>query len=376
MNILFLNSIEKETYGGMEEWIRLAAKGLAQRGHDVTVAGRRGSEYLRRVSSTSPAVRTLELDISGDFNPVTISKLKKFLSANKTDVVIVNFNKDIRLGGLAARWEGSPCVIWSVGLDITKDNLVHRHLTPKLIDGVIVPSQALKRQITKTGYINESIVEVIPIGIGERDSVSSKQHAAVNLRRKYNLLEESIVAVTVGRFVEQKGHRYLIEAAAEIVCRHPKVIFLFLGDGPLREKLESQIAQLNLKKNFVLAGMLDDIGEELAGADLMIHPSVEEPFGIALLEGMRVGLPIVASRVGGIPEVVVEEETAMLFEPRNVEQLSAAVQELLMAQSKMEAFGLAGQQRWRSKFQLAMMIGRVEKCLTKFLKMASHSWIS
>jgi glycosyltransferase involved in cell wall biosynthesis len=371
MNILFLNSIEKETFGGMEEWIRLAAKGLAQRGHEVTAAGRRDSEYLRRISNTSSDVRTLELNISGDFNPVTISKLKKFLAANKTNVVIVNFNKDIRLGGLAARWEGDPRVIWSVGLDITKDSLVHRQLTPKLIDGVIVPSQTLKRQITKTGYINESIVEVIPIGIEERDTISSKQQAAVNLRRKYNLPEESTVAVTVGRFVEQKGHRYLIEAAAEIVRKHPRVFFLFLGDGPLQEKLELQILQLDLKKHFVLAGMIDHVGEELVGADLMIHPSVEEPFGIALLEGMRAGLPIVASRVGGIPEVVVEEETAKLFEPRNAEELSTAVHELLTAPQKMESFGFAGQRRWHSQFQLGTMIDRIERYLIRFKKAAS-----
>ncbi len=376
MNILFLNSIEKGTYGGMEEWIRLAATGLARRGHDVTVAGRRGSQYLKRVSNTGTAVRTLELNISGDFNPVTISKVKKFLSAKKADVVVVNFNKDVRLGGLAARWEGGPRVVWSVGLDITKDNLVHRYLTPKLIDGVIVPSQALKRQITKAGYINERMVEVIPIGVDQKDSNLSRQQTAVNLRDKYHLPETSVVAVTVGRFVEQKGHCYLVQAAVEIVRKHPQVIFLFLGDGPLRERLESQIARLDLKKRFVLAGMLDDVGEELAGADLMIHPSVEEPFGIALVEGMRAGLPIVATRVGGIPEVIVEGETAILAEPHSAEHLSAAVRELLADPSKMRSFGLAGQRRWRSEFQLTTMIDRLDRCLTEFSKVASHSWIN
>jgi len=361
MNVLFLNSIEKKTYGGMEEWIRLAATGLAQRRHNVTVAGRTDSEYLRRISNSSAAIRMFELDISGDFNPMTISKIKKFMSRHETDVVVVNFNKDVRLGGLAAFWEGRPRVVWSVGLDITKDNLVHRHLTPRLIDGVIVPSQALKRQITKFNYINTGMVEVIPIGISNNNFTRPKAQAAVDLRCRYGLQKESVVAVTAGRFIEQKGHRYLVEAADAIVKKHPEVVFLFLGGGPLRSKLESQIASLNLEKHFVLTGMLDNIERELAGADLMIHPSIEEPFGIVLLEGMRAGLPVVASRVGGIPEVVVDGETAMLVEPRNAEQLSAAVNELIADPMKMESFGLAGQRRRHTEFRLEIMIDRIER---------------
>lgn len=372
MNILFLDSIEKETYGGMEKWIRLTAAGLSKRGHNVTVAGRPGSEFLRRIANTSHGTRILELDISGDFNPVTIARLRKFLSVNSIDVVTVNFNKDIRLGGLAARLEGGPRVIWSVGLDITKDNLVHRYLTPRLIDGVIVPSQALKRQITKFGYINADIVEVIPRARNDTPSVRPRAQAAVDLRRKYGLPEESVVAVTVGRFVEQKGHSYLVKAAVEIVRKHPDVVFLLLGDGPLRHKLESEIAKSRLERHFIFAGMLDDVDGDLVGADLMIHPSIEEPFGNALIEGMWAGLPIVASRVGGIPEVVVEDQTALLVEQRHSGQLAAATLQLLESPSKRESFGLAGQKWWRSEFQLEAMIDRVERCLTKFTKVASH----
>jgi len=372
MNILFLDSIEKETYGGMEKWIRLTATGLAKRGHQVTVAGHPRSEFLRRIANTSKDIRILELDISGDFNPVTIARLKKYLSANSIDVITVNFNKDIRLGGLAARLEGRPRVIWSVGLDITKNTLVHRFLTPKLLDGVIVPSQALKRQITKFGYIDADMVEVIPRGREDTPSVRPRSQAVIELRRKYRLPKESVVAVTVGRFVEQKGHSYLVEAAVKIVNNYPKVVFLFLGDGPLRNKLEMQIAKSNLEKHFVLAGMLDDVDGDLTGADLMIHPSIEEPFGNALIEGMWAGLPIVASRVGGIPEVVLDGQTALLVEPRQPDQLAVATLQLLGSPSKRESLGLAGQKRWRSQFQVETMIDRVEKYLTKFLKVASH----
>jgi glycosyltransferase involved in cell wall biosynthesis len=366
MNILFLDSIERETYGGMEKWICLTAAGLAKRGHNVTAAGRPGSEFLRRIGVTSSDIKILELDISGDFNPVTIAKLRRFLTKENIKVMTVNFNKDIRLGGLAARLDGGTRVIWSVGLDITKDGFVHRFLTPKLIDGVIVPSHSLKNQITKYGYIDPDIVEVIPLAKEDRDFVPSKSEASSHLKQKYNLPQESVVAVTVGRFVDQKGHIYLIEAAVEIVARFPAVVFLLLGDGPLRKVLESKIVELKLEKHFVLAGMLDDVDSVLAGADLMIHPSIEEPFGNALIEGMWAGLPIVASRVGGIPEVVIEDRTALLVEPRQPRQLAEATLQLLQSPTTREAFGRAGQKRCRSEFDLKTMIDGIEKYLTKF----------
>ena len=130
MNVLFLDSIERNTYGGMEEWIRLVARGLRLRGHGVVVAGRSGSEFLRRMISSD--IPSLDLAISGDFNLLTIARVRRQLEADEIDVVCVNFTKDIRLGGLAARWSGSARVVWSVGLDITKDSWSHRWFTPKL----------------------------------------------------------------------------------------------------------------------------------------------------------------------------------------------------------------------------------------------------
>ncbi|MEW5994530.1 MAG: glycosyltransferase family 4 protein [Candidatus Zixiibacteriota bacterium] len=368
MNILFLNSIEKGTYGGMEEWTRLVARSLVERGHRVTVAGRTGSEYIRRAVSEHPRIRQLELDISGDFNPVTITTLKQYMARNDVDVVVVNFNKDIRLGGLAARWEHRPSVVWSVGLDITKDNPVHRFLTPRLIDGVMVPSQSLKNQITKFGYVDPAIVEVIPNATDDRDYVAPGEEARVQLRERYGLPESATIAVNVGRYVNQKGHTFLIEAAKRILKRFDEIVFLLVGDGPLRSSLESQIAQVRLEDHFVLTGMVDRVDGILAGADLMVHSAVEEPFGFALIEGMRAALPIVAPAVGGIPEVVVDGETGLLVEPRNPQALAEAVVTLLGDRARMQALGQAGFQRWEAQFRLGKMVDRVESYLGRFVK--------
>lgn len=361
MNILFLDSIEAGTYGGMEEWIRIVADGLANRGHRVTVAGRPGSAFLRRVGETTRGVETLEIELSGDFNPATISRLKKFIRTQGTDLISVNFNKDVRLGGLAARLDGRPRVVWSVGLDITKDSFVHKLLTPRLVDRVVVPSESLKTQITRLGYIKPEMVEVVPIGIGDKQFTRPDPNAARSLREQFELPPDAVVAVTVGRFVEQKGHRYLVDAARTIENSLPHLRFVLLGDGPLEDELRAQIDTAGVGDRFVFAGMLDNIDPVLAGADLMIHPSIEEPFGIAVLEGMRAGLPVIASRVGGIPEVVEESATATLVPPGDTSVLAAAVTNLLADPARMKRMGEAGRERWRTHFRLDDMLDRIEQ---------------
>lgn len=369
MNILLLDSIEPQTYGGMEEWIRLVALGLSARGHNVTVAGRPDSEFLRRVDS-SGGVATLPLDISGDFNPATIARLKSYLSEHEIDLLTVNFNKDIRLGGIAARLDRRARVIWSVGLDITKDSLIHKLLTPRLVDSVIVPSTSLKNQITRRGYIDPDIVRVIPIGIPDKPLAMSREEAHTALRRKYNLPADSLIAVTSGRFVEQKGHRYLIDAAAEIVRQVPSTYFLLLGDGPLRETLQQHIAASGLTDHFIFAGMLRDFNLELAGSDLLIHPSIEEPFGIVLLEAMRASLPVVASDIGGIPEVVSAGETALLVPPRNPQALADSTLRVLRDPVLGASLGRAAHARFEHLFTADRMIDQVEQYFLSQIKSA------
>lgn len=366
MNIAFLNSIEKNTYGGMEEWIRLVADGLNCRGHKVTLIGRKDSLFLKRVNKTNADFNIVELNISGDFNPITISEIRRQLAENDIDILSVNFNKDVRIGGVAARLDNKVKIVWSLGLNITKNNIAHKIITPPLVDRVIVPSESLKKEVIRYGYINKSIVDVIPIGIPYKlfDRPDNKAH--MDLRKKLKLPDNSLIAVTTGRFVEHKGHDVLIKAAPKIINQFDNIYFLFLGDGPLENILKEMINELNIENRFIFAGMLENIDMELSGSDIMLHPSRIEPFGIAILEGMRAGLPIVASRVGGIPEVVSEGSNAVLVEPDNPETVALAVIKLLSDTDKMEKFGKEGRHRFRSLFLQEIMIDKVEKSFKSF----------
>ncbi|MFC1475187.1 glycosyltransferase family 4 protein, partial [Candidatus Zixiibacteriota bacterium] len=222
------------------------------------------------------------------------------------------------------------------------------------------PSQSLKEEITKFGYIDKRQVEVVPICIPD-NTRQSKDEARQSLIDKYDLPTDVIISITSGRLVEQKGHEFLIEAAVEVVSKYPQIRFLLLGDGHLEEFLKQKIKQYKLEPNFIFAGMQDNIDLELNGADIMIHPSRKEPFGIAVLESMRSGLPIVASKVGGIPEVVSEGECAFLTEVGDYKILAHKIIELLDNPDKMTSMGLKGRERYERVFKLDNMIDQLEK---------------
>lgn len=367
MNILFLNSVPTHVFGGIEHWTGMVAGGLTARGHRITIVGRGGSEYVRRNRDLLPDVDIRELAISGDFNPVTIAAIKRIIGEKQIEIVIANFNKDIRLGGLAAALEGNVKLIWRAGLNQTKDNWVHRTLTPRLLDGVITPSHRLKEQIVGSGYIPPDRVKVIHTGIPELPNPPERRQARTLLRQKYALPPESLIAVTSGRFVDQKGHIHLVEAAPAIIETAPAIHFLWLGNGPLEAMLLTRLTELGIRDRFVMPGLLDDFTIELAGADIMLHPSIEEPFGIVLLEGMRAGLPIVASRVGGIPEVVAEGDSALLVEPADPNALARAAVSILTDQSRLDAMGAAGHRRWQREFSYDVMLNELERHLRAVL---------
>ena len=154
MNILFLDSVDRQTFGGYQNWISLLAPALKKKGYDITVAGRPDSSFIRRLRAQQPTPRIMEIAISGDFNPATIYRINRYLDEAAIDIIICDFNKDVRLGGLAARMNGRTKVLWRMGLNITKNNFIHRFLTPILIDAVAVPSEGLKKQVIESEYIS------------------------------------------------------------------------------------------------------------------------------------------------------------------------------------------------------------------------------
>jgi glycosyltransferase involved in cell wall biosynthesis len=244
-------------------------------------------------------------------------------------------------------------------------------LTPRLIDAVIVPSQSLKKQLLTHGFLKPDEIEVIPIGVEDVADEIKSESAGARVREQFGFPPQSRIAVTVGRFVEQKGHRYLVEAMPELAGSFPELRFLFLGNGPLEESLRTQATELGVSGVVKFGGMQESVAPILAGCDLMIHPSIEEPFGIAIVEGMRAGLPVVASHVGGIPEVLGDSSAGTLVEVKSPAAIVKGVAEILIRSEHPVSYGEENRARYELMFTLDRMICRIEQYLESVCRKAA-----
>jgi glycosyltransferase involved in cell wall biosynthesis len=161
--------------------------------------------------------------------------------------------------------------------------------------------------------------------------------------------------LAVGRLIAQKDHATLLQAFARTHAGHPDAVLAILGSGPLEDETRALVRQLGLDEAVLLPGRLE-IRDWLERANVFVHTSRWEGFGIVLLEAMLAGLPIVATRVSAVPEVVADGATGLLVEPGDVAGLSASLSLLLGDPAHAAALGRAGLARARSAFSVAGMV--------------------
>jgi glycosyltransferase involved in cell wall biosynthesis len=211
-------------------------------------------------------------------------------------------------------------------------------------DGLIAVAPEVKDAILAAmPGIPAARIAVIPNGVdtrryprrGDREAT----RAALGLRP-----DERAVAV-LATFKEQKGHRYLIEAAGALRDDFPDVRYLLIGDGALRPELERQIAAAGLGGSIRLLGTRPDVPALLAAADLFALPSLWEGLPMALIEAMAAGLPVVATDVSGTRGVMVEGETGLLVAPGDAPALARAIAALLARPDRAAQMGAAARRR-------------------------------
>jgi glycosyltransferase involved in cell wall biosynthesis len=159
----------------------------------------------------------------------------------------------------------------------------------------------------------------------------------------------------VGILEERKGHRCLLKAAARLKAKGLRLSYRIAGAGSLRQQLEREAASLGLNDDVEFLGFVHDTPAFLAAIDLFVMPSLFEGLGVAVLEAMAAGKPVIASRVGGLPELVADGETGLLVAPKNVEGLAEAIARLADDESLARAMGKKGAALARANFSLERM---------------------
>ena len=166
-----------------------------------------------------------------------------------------------------------------------------------------------------------------------------------------------VILGTAGRLVELKGIEYLLRAAAALRQEFPALRVEIAGSGPYREKLEEAVTRAGLGEQVKFLGWIDDLTSVLPRWDAFVMPSLEEGFPIAALDAMAAGLPVVATSVGGIPELIEDGKTGWLVPPRDAEALTSRLRLLLSNPELRLSMGAAGYARVRDHFSAAQMAG-------------------
>lgn len=178
--------------------------------------------------------------------------------------------------------------------------------------------------------------------------------AAQPVRRELD--PQAPVIGTVANLTEQKGLPYLIEAAAIVRRTHPAVRFRIIGGGHLHDQLAAHIARLGLQGTVELAGFQPNATALMPSFDIFVLPSLWEPFGLVLLEAMANGLPIVATDVDGVADVVVHDKTGLLVPPANPQVLAEAIVQLLERPEVASEMGARGWEQCATEFSVERMV--------------------
>lgn len=347
-HVLFCDSLP--FWGGGEHWIVMLATALARRDWRTAVAGRRGSALLLRAHLAG--VETHDWAFRRDFDLSTILAAAKYLRRERPDLVVVTTGRDIRTVGLAARRYGIP-VIWRMGLP-PRHRWVHRVTGRYVVGHVIAPSHHVRSTLEDFDWLRGKIT-VIANGITAH---SPPDEARIqDVRAQLGWADGDQIILYVGRLLRVKGVDVLLAAFASLRMEFPRARLVCVGTGPESERFRLIVKAHGMEEAVCFAGYTTDPSAYFDGCDIFVLPSRAETFGFVLLEAMARAKPVVATRVGGIPEAT--GEAARLVAADDPAGLARELRDLLGDAERRRYLGEAGAQRVRSQFTAERMTDEV-----------------
>ena len=233
---------------------------------------------------------------------------------------------------------------------------IHRRLWRWYAGGIAI-SESIKRFAVEVEGAPAEKITVVHYGIdfawlNDDDVEAARQ----KLRAELGLERDALILGMVCRLVEQKGVPYALEAVRRIKKKYPRARLVIAGDGEKADELRRLTSALGIADRVHWLGWRSDAAELMAAFDLLLVPSLGEGFGLVLLEAMARRVPVIASRVGAIPEVIAHGETGILIEPRDVDALAQAMARLLDDRALRKYMGLLGAARLEERFSVERMV--------------------
>ncbi len=318
-------------YGGPERQLHQHAIRAGACGISVAVAsfeeGGRVPEFLEVIAHDG--IETFCFKVKNAYDPGAIGLLREHLAAHKVDILCTHDYRTQILGYMATRGRATRWVAFSRGA--TTENFkvkLYQKLAALVIrfaDKIVAVSDSERRKLHRYG-VREDKIAVVHNAI-DTDLIGLVEK--VDLRERFNFPHDSIICVSAGRFSREKGQIYLAKAALEAVRKNKRLRFLLFGDGPDLEEIKEYISQMDYQGKVICPGFEKNLLGCLKGADILVNPSLSEGLPNVVLEAMALRIPVIATSVGGVPELIKHGENGMLVSPGDDKSLSNAILKLV-----------------------------------------------
>ncbi len=351
-------------FGGPEKQILGLAQALPD-GFRTTFLGfvERGLARPFLDRCTAAGFETITLKRNAPWIFAAAREVAEHLRHLRADIVLTHGYKCDLVGWLAARRAGIPCVAvahgwtaatWKVRLNEMVDRWAMRQ-----VDAVVAVSEAMAAKVRKAGVRPERLM-AIPNGIRAEDYAHPDPAGRAVVEGLFPTPPRVIVAAA-GRLSPEKGFDLFLTAACQLAPRHPDVGFVLYGDGPLRDQLTDQLKGLpSLAGRFVMAGFRTDLDRLTPHADLVVLSSYTEGLPVVVLEALAAGVAVVATSVGGVPEVIRDDEHGLLLDAGNAGRLAERIDELLRDPTRRQHLARTGRERVVVEFSFAVMARRYQ----------------
>jgi glycosyltransferase involved in cell wall biosynthesis len=347
------------TNGGAQEHVFGLVTRMDPARYDVRVVSLSHGSSLRRLQKAG--IEASVIDEPDD--TLAVRALADELAAFEPEVVHNHMYRAEVVGTKAAFQLGEkgcprPSVISTVHssrIRCVEDREQLRNLTP-LMDRLIAVSRAIQVKIAEEGR-RGAPVSLIYNGVDMQRY--NHQQPCCTLHEDYSIPAEAPIVGVVARLEAEKGHRTLIDAWPEVLTRVPDARLLIVGEGSERDSLEAQVDLLDISERVIFTGRREDVPAVTAALDVSVLPSYREAQGLSVLEAMALSRPVVASAVGGIPEMVEDGVTGLLVPPHDCYALAAAIIRLLTDHPYADMLARAGHELVHERFCIELMVQAV-----------------
>jgi glycosyltransferase involved in cell wall biosynthesis len=383
--IRVLHIITRMIQGGAQENTLSTVEGLNQldqfRATLVTGIDRGPEgELLTHVRAATPLliVPQLARAISPLADLIALVKLYRIIRAGRYHIVHTHSSKAGVLGRIAAKFARTPFIVHTIhGLAFHEYQPWVVNRLWRSVEKICVPitdhyfsvSEIISQKAIAAGIGRPEEFTVIYSGM-ELDWFLNAKADPAAIRREFGIPPDAPVVGKIARLFPLKGHEQLLEAAPEVVRRHPAVRFFLVGDGILYENLRNRALELGILENFVFAGLTprERIPEMLSAMDVVVHTSLREGLARALPQALAMGKPCVSYDLDGAPEVVIPGHTGFLVKPGDAAGLADAISRLLADPELRAKMGAAGRQMVDPKFRAETMVEKTAEVYSMLLQ--------